>query len=218
MKSQDILILFKIISLSRKPASYFLSNPISVEDNGWSDTEDKGQASQLRQIESLNDAEKLREYLFSVRGMSETLGISKSEVNNGITRCMDVNLAKISRINHRVEVNKKVLLNFIRFGMRLVFPVKPAEITRGIPTTFSAPVLKSSLYSAGDYMMVWPDPFGKEMGQSITPLYRSIPYAVRQDPDLYAWMALIDAVRLGRPREMNLALERIEGRLFDDTI
>lgn len=223
MKSQDILVLFKILCVTRAAAGELLPHPAAAQQHaGWSDETweggDSWEAGQLRQIDTLNEAEKQREYLFSVRGLSASLGISKSEINNCITRCLNVNLAKISRINQRIEVNKKTLFNFIRYGLRLVFPVKPAELTRGIPTTFSAPVLQGSLYSAGDFMLVWPDPLGKEMGLSIAPLYKSVPFAVRQDPELYACLALLDAVRIGNPREMKLALEKLEDKLFNDNV
>lgn len=50
-------------------------------------------------------------------------------------------------------------------------------------------------------------------GQTIKPLYRSVPHAVKQDPELYAALALIDAIRLGKPREAKLAQQLLEKRL-----
>lgn len=39
------------------------------------------------------------------------------------------------------------------------------------------------------------------------PLFKSAPYAVRQDAELYALLALVDAIRIGQPRERNLAIK-----------
>jgi len=216
MKSQDILLLFKLICLSRLTAKDLLVNTqpreLSWNEDGRATKED------LLHIDSLIDAENYLEYLFTTRGLAQTLGISKSEISNSLARCINVSLAKISRVNQKPEVNKKTLFDFIKYGLRLVYPVKPAEITRGIPTTFAAPVLKGKLLSGGELIMVWPDSMGKEMGQAIIPLYKSVPFAVRQDPELYAYLALLDAIRLGSPREMKLALEQIEEKIFHDGI
>lgn len=213
MKSQDILVLIKLLCLSRLKATDLLKDSQDPTLVGWNN-EATFYEYQLRRIDDINVAAERLEHAFSIRGLAETLGISKSEIGNSIKRCLNVNLIKISRISQRPEVNKKILFNFIRYGLRLVFPAKPAEIIRGIPTTFAAPVLKNKLFSAGDLIMVWPDTFGKEMGQSVAPLYKSVPFAVRQDAELYSYLALLDAVRLGNPREMNMALEQIEEKFF----
>ena len=84
---------------------------------------------------------------------------------------------------------------------------------RGIPTAAAAPVLQSELISAGEYIHVWPYVQGKALGQALKPLFKSVPHAVRRDPELYASLALIDAIRLGNPREMKVAATLLEKRL-----
>lgn len=212
MKSQDIVILFKLLCLSRISAGDLLTSPAVSELSGWNDIQDD-----LRHVENLNAAQRNVDYLFTLRGLSESLGISKSEVQNSLKRNADVQLIRTSRQTGKADVNKKALMAFLRHGLRLVFPVKPAEICRGIPTTFAAPVLAGKLLSAGSLIMVWPDANGKDMGQAIAPLYKSVPFAVRRDPELYAWLALADAVRLGNPREMSLALELMEEKITNDS-
>jgi hypothetical protein len=98
--------------------------------------------------------------------------------------------------------------------LRYVFPVKPAEIVRGIPTSFSAPVLQDKLMSGGDLIHVWPDAYGNRKGQSITPLFKTVPGAVKKDPRLYEYLALIDAIRLGNAREANLANEILREKVL----
>ena len=217
MKSQDIIVLLKIICLSRLKASDLLVGLPEQQNRTW-DGGGEGDAITLQHYENINNAQKKLDYYFSVRGLSETLGISKTEISKSLIRCVDVNLAKISRVDKKHTVNKKVLFNFIKYGLRLVFPVRPKEITRGIPTAFAAPILNDKLFTAGDIIMVWPDPSAKEMGQSITPLYHSVPFAIRQDPELYSYLALIDAVRLGNPREINMAMDMLEERFFSVSV
>ena len=98
--------------------------------------------------------------------------------------------------------------------MRYVFPVKPAEITRGIPTGFAAPILEGKLMSGGDMIHVWPDAFGNRKGQSVKPLFKTVPGAVKKDPRLYEYLALIDAVRMGSPRETQVANDLLHTRVL----
>ena len=74
-----------------------------------------------------------------------------------------------------------------------------------LATAHAAPVLAGKLLSGGEHIYVWEDALGSDMGQSIEPLFKSVPNAVRQDEALYAMLALVDAIRLGNEREANLA-------------
>jgi hypothetical protein len=47
-------------------------------------------------------------------------------------------------------------------------------------------------------------------GQAIEPLYRSVPTAAKNDPELYVLLSLIDAIRVGRVREQRLAVKELE--------
>ena len=67
--------------------------------------------------------------------------------------------------------------------------------------------------TAGEFIYVWPDAMGKEQGQAVEPLYKTVPMAVKKDPRLYGYLALIDAIRLGRGRESNLAAKELDKRL-----
>jgi hypothetical protein len=47
-------------------------------------------------------------------------------------------------------------------------------------------------------------------GLEVTPLFKSVGQAVRDDPELYALLALVDAIRMGSPREANLAKDLLK--------
>ena len=160
-----------------------------------------------------NGHENIMADAFSVRGLEGSLGISKSEVNASIKRSIESGLALKERHSDHPKANLKALIEFIIYGLRYVFPVKPGAMVRGIPTAAAAPVLKSELHSLGEHICVWPDPEGKEMGQSLNPLFKSAPFAAKQDHDLYDLLALVDAIRLGNPRESKLAQSLLEQRL-----
>lgn len=153
---------------------------------------------------------------YSARGLSAALGVSKTEVNASVRRSIDVGMAIKDRKSGNPKANKKALFEFIVHGLKYVFAAKPLEIVRGVPTAFFAPVLKDKILSMGDYLYVWPYAEGDEKGQSVQPLFKTVPEAALDDERLYEYLALVDAIRLGNPRETNLAQELLEKRLFKD--
>lgn len=203
MKSQDVLLLIKLICLEqRERLQHKLDNEtaelIKLSDTGttdqWQGWEDHSEQDPPVHHDS-----------YSVRALQTSLGISKTEVASALKRCQQIGLLRIDPSTQLPRVNTTALLGFIEHGLRYVFPVKPAEFVRGIPTSFSAPVLQGKLMSGGDLIHVWPDAYGTRKGQSITPLFKTVPGAVKKDSLLYEYLALIDAVRLGNAREANLA-------------
>jgi len=77
-----------------------------------------------------------------------------------------------------------------------------------------APVLSDVLFSGGAQPLVWAETTGKSYGQSIEPLIPSVPRAVKNDPMLYATLALLDSLRVGQPRERAMS-QAILGRILD---
>ena len=142
---------------------------------------------------------------FSMRALEQSTGISKSEVSNALNRCIAAGLAKLGRNSALPQVNTRALNEFLAHGLKYVFPVRPGPIVRGLATAHAAPVLAGRLLSGGEHIYVWEDALGSDMGQSIEPLFKSVPSAVRQDEALYAMLALVDAIRLGNEREASLA-------------
>ncbi|NWB94414.1 hypothetical protein HX882_00740 [Pseudomonas gingeri] len=203
MKSQDVLLLIKLICLEQREhlqyrldsetAALIKRNDIDPADQ-WQGWEDHSEQDPPVHHDS-----------YSVRALQASLGISKTEIASALKRCQQIGLLRSDPKTQLPRVNSKALLGFIEHGLRYVFPVKPAEIVRGIPTSFSAPVLQDTLMSGGDLIQVWPDAYGNRKGQSITPLFKTVPGAVKKDPLLYEYLALIDAIRLGNAREANLA-------------
>lgn len=150
---------------------------------------------------------------YSNRGLEASTGVSKSEVNASLKRSMSVGMAKLDRKSKLPKANISALLEFIVHGIKYVYPANPSAIVRGIPTSIAAPVLEGKLMTAGEYIYVWPDAMGKEKGQSVEPLYKTVPMAVKKDPRLYGFLALVDAIRLGAGRESKFAADALEKSL-----
>jgi hypothetical protein len=66
---------------------------------------------------------------------------------------------------------------------------------------------------SGDPPLVWPHPEGDVRGEGFEPLYPSAVDAARRDGKLYECLALVDALRVGRAREKNLAIDLLAKRL-----
>ncbi|MFN3714136.1 MAG: hypothetical protein ACK4SX_10780 [Alcanivoracaceae bacterium] len=211
MKSQDILLMLKLVSLKaaerdearrHEQAESVLDEANEYLDwQGWENTP-----------EAIAEEPAAWE-LYSVRSLSALLGISKSEISASLNRGLEVGLISKDQASSAYRANTKALLGIIEHAVPYFFPARLGAVARGIPTTFAAPALKGKLMSVGDLPPVWPDARGNVRGQSVVPLYKSVPLAVRKDRRLYSWLALVDAARLGAPRERRLAMDTLQGML-----
>jgi len=52
-------------------------------------------------------------------------------------------------------------------------------------------------------------------GQIIEPLYHTVPIITQNDKNLYELLALVDAIRTGSARIINLASQELEKRILD---
>ena len=140
--------------------------------------------------------------------LAESLFLSQSEVSKSLARSRFAGLLDGSG----KRVNKQALLAFLQCGIAYVFPVRPGPLVRGTPTAHSAPPLNAIIQQNGDY--VWPSAKGKVRGQAIAPLYENAVKAVQNDPALHEFLGLVDALRVGKAREKELAAEELKKRLL----
>ncbi|MEG4294710.1 hypothetical protein Q5692_38790 [Microcoleus sp. C2C3] len=141
--------------------------------------------------------------------LAQSLGMSASEVHAALERSEAAGLYYGSER----KILKQAVFEFLVHGLRYVFYAQPGPLSRGLPTAHSAEPLKSKLVASPSEVYVWPDPQGVVRGQAIAPLYRSVPQAASNDPELYALLSLIDAIRVGRVREQRLAIDELEKRI-----
>ncbi|MDR9467733.1 hypothetical protein [Marinospirillum sp.] len=214
LKSQDVGLLLKLISLEKA------ENKIKAEINSsdclfaWQDW-DKDELDELVDAPELLKLPEFQRSVYSLRSLESSTGISKSQVSLGLKRSQSVGLLIYERSTQLPRVNKKALQELLYYGLKYFVPAQKGSLGRGIATAFAAPVLNKKLKSAGDTLPVWPDSKGNTQGVKIEPLFKSVPHAVKRDPELYALLALVDAIRLGLPRERKLAQELLVQRLED---
>jgi hypothetical protein len=147
--------------------------------------------------------------------LAASLFISPSEVSKSLKRCVEAGLLYVSGPEKRV--NGTALLEFLTHGLKYVFPPVRGSMARGIPTAAATEPLKSRLLDDGEPPTVWPYAEGKVRGISIAPLYKAAPKAALLDAKFYRVLALSDAIRSGRVRERNLAIELLEKEIHGES-
>ena len=140
--------------------------------------------------------------------VAKDLGISASEVSEALERC------RIARLmdNAKQRVNILALKEFLIHGLKYVFPVQPQSKVRGVATAISASPMSDKIVSEKE-AYVWPDAKGNLRGESIAPLYRTVPMAVQNDSMLHSLLAIADVFRIGRTREVEIAKEELNSIL-----
>lgn len=142
------------------------------------------------------------------KDLANELYISQSEISESLNR------SKIARLisGDKKHVFKLTLLDFLRYGLPYVYPEQPSSLVRGVPTSHSTPPLNEFIQSEQNF--VWPYAKGTVRGFAIQPLHPNVPKACLQDPKLHELLAITDALRLGKARERNLAIEGLEKRFI----
>lgn len=136
--------------------------------------------------------------------LSSALGISLGAAHNAVSRLEEGGLV----VPDARQVHRRSLLEFLVHGVRFVFyPVLGPE-GRGVPTAHAAPPLADEIVS--DEAYVWPSAQGSLRGTTLTPLYAGAPRTIETAPAVYRALALVDALRVGRARERQLARKHLE--------
>lgn len=139
------------------------------------------------------------------------LGLSQYEISVSLERAKNSGFLDDSK----KRLNRSALEEFLIHGVKYVYPALPGGVCRGIPTSHSAPPLSKHIVSKEHDQYVWPFADGRVRGQAIAPIYESVPYAAQKDQKLYELLCLVDAFRVGRARERELAQKELKRRLHE---
>jgi hypothetical protein len=150
----------------------------------------------------------IKELDWQYRDLATSLYLSLSEISESLQRS---HLAGLVDPTKR-QVHRQALMEFLRYGVQYVFPLAPGTMVTGIPTAHSYPSYRNMIIGGLDY--VWPDLEGNMRGLEIQPLYKSVVKAVKEDEQLYKLLASIDMIRVGRAREVKLAIEELQKNIL----
>jgi hypothetical protein len=142
----------------------------------------------------------------SVRNLAAELGISKSAVALSLKRLDDLELTKGEPPNRRV--NKLAARDLLEHAARWIAPAKAGDWELGLPTAHSEPHLAARFRGDAD-PVVLPLPHGPLRGRAIPPLHPQAPAAAARDPRLHRLLAIVDALRIGRAREREIAASEL---------
>jgi hypothetical protein len=140
--------------------------------------------------------------------LAYALQISASEITEALNRCKIAGLVDSKK--RKVHINS--FREFLLYGLKYVFPAEPGAMVRGIPTAHSAYPISEQIAEGND-IYVWPYAKGVQRGQTIEPLYKTLPAVVQNDNVLYELLVITDTIRIGRSREIKIAIEELEKRL-----
>lgn len=144
-----------------------------------------------------------KDHSWNMKTIAQELHISASEVSESLSRSVFAGLIA----NDKATLFKSAILDFLKFGLKYVFPAKPGTLVRGVPTAHSAMPLKNLIISQEE--MVWASVNGQSRGLAVEPLIPSLPEAALEDPYFYEIMALTEAIRVGKAREQQIAAETL---------
>ncbi len=143
--------------------------------------------------------------------LAEELGMSASEAHAAVRRLEEARLLEPGE----KHVRRFLLRNFLLHGVPYAFAARSEGMTRGVPTAWAAPVFAKEFVSGNQPPPVWPDSEGKVQGLAVKPLYPSAVHAAKKDEKLYALLAAVDSLRIGRARERASAEKKINELIPD---
>jgi hypothetical protein len=147
----------------------------------------------------------------TVRQLEDELGLSKSAVANSLLRLRELDLVKDDPANGR-RVNKLLLRDCLEHAARWIAPARIGEFELGLPTAHAVESLKRKITGDEDPLVI-PLPHGPSRGRAVTPLHPLAPEAAAKDPKLYRLLAVVDALRIGRARDRQLAAAELRACL-----
>lgn len=139
------------------------------------------------------------------------LCISPSQVNAALKRLVAAGLLTPYSPPDKPRPIIQACEEFFIHGLKYIFPVQLGASSRGVPTSYAAPSFRGEIVLGNDPILVWPYGDGTERGSALEPLYPSVPESISKYPDpiFYDILTLLDALRVGRARERNIAKQRL---------
>lgn len=147
---------------------------------------------------------------WTFRSLAEALKIDVAALHRSVGR---LKVAKL--LDDERRLNRSNLEEFLVHGLRFVLPAELGPVGRGRPTAWAAEPLRGMMAESNEAPPVWPDPRGVERGPTIQPIAKGVVELADARPEMGAWLALLDAVRVGRARDRQLAAAELRSRIWN---
>jgi len=158
---------------------------------------------------TLGDAE------WPMRRLAGSLSISLGEIHAAVERGRAAGVLGLPR--GRLNVARRKFFDLVSVAVPQVYYAVRGSVEIGVPAAMHAEPLKGVFPRDGRPVpLVWPCERGTVRGESLLPLYLTVPGAVENDPDLHRLLALIDVVRVGDAKDRRLATDLLERLILGD--
>jgi DNA-binding transcriptional ArsR family regulator len=148
----------------------------------------------------------------SIRELARQLGsVSKSAVDISLRRLVSHGLLRIAPDGSR-QVNRLAARELLERAIRWIAPAVIGPFELGLETAYAAAPLAQRLIGDSD-PLVMPLPEGPVRGRAVKPLHPGAPTAAKNDPKLHELLAIVDALRIGRQRDREVAIQELRARL-----
>jgi len=148
----------------------------------------------------------------SVRSIAASLGLSAGEISKSCQRLLKAKLIApvgggdgLALPYNLVRIHMEEWLNY---GIQYNVIPEPTGVGRGLVTGWSNTSIRSE-FVPRELPYVWLVSGGDVTGEGITPLYPNAVVAAGLDRHVHYILSLIDAIRLGKPREIGIARELV---------
>ena len=142
--------------------------------------------------------------------IAENLEISQAEIINCLNRLL---VAQLLSSDQKTPLRENAL-EFLVHGLKYAFPPQFGQVSRGVPAAHSSALFADKIMSSDLDRFVWPDEEGNSRGQSILPIYSTVPKVAVKDKEMGEYLNLIEAIRVGRTRERVWAQKELERRII----
>jgi len=139
---------------------------------------------------------------YSQKDLALSLGLSQPEVSNALNSLRTAGLLSDSK----AHLKKLAAIEFIKHALKFMFPIRYSGMDRGILAGPSTDFVKEKVISGDGPDIIWPDPSGKNRGLCVSPIYPTVTFAVKKDPELYRLLTIMELFRgLGSTRHLQVA-------------
>lgn len=187
LKPQDTLLVLKYWSIKGLVLNALQVSPDQVAESGRTAPEEISKKPSVRQL-------------------AESIQISPGEISKSTQRLVAAKLVIEREGEYLAE--KSGLLDWLCYGVRHAYPIEIIGYGRGMPTAWNCPLVKTDIMPP-DPPIVWAVSGGSVEGSMIKPSHASIPFAASNDDLLYEALSLVEAIRMGKPRELAVAREAL---------
>jgi len=143
------------------------------------------------------------------KDISDSLMVSQSEVSHALKTLEHVGLIDLKA----KKVNKLHVIEFITHALKFFFPIEKKGTGRGLLIGPSFSAFKTKVQS-DEYNYIWPDSDGSAKGIIVVPLMPDLSKAVRENPELFAYLNIIEIFRgLGGVRHLQEAQKMLRDLL-----